>query len=89
MGCRNDSNHGIAVNGKAEGTYMVASGTHVNNGCCFDSCCTRHAVRADSESQRLAIGQHRGPGGRGGRLGSRNDGIKVRGDGNLSARGSH
>ncbi len=27
---------GVAVNGQPEGMYMVASGTHVNSGCCFD-----------------------------------------------------
>ncbi|MGH3416948.1 MAG: arabinofuranosidase catalytic domain-containing protein, partial [Actinocrinis sp.] len=27
---------GVARNGQPEGMYMVASGTHVNNGCCFD-----------------------------------------------------
>ncbi|RAG81433.1 alpha-L-arabinofuranosidase [Streptacidiphilus pinicola] len=27
---------GVAVNGQAEGAYMVASGTHVNSACCFD-----------------------------------------------------
>jgi hypothetical protein len=27
---------GVAVNGQPEGAYMVASGTHVNSGCCFD-----------------------------------------------------
>ncbi|MFD2422726.1 arabinofuranosidase catalytic domain-containing protein [Amycolatopsis pigmentata] len=27
---------GVAQNGRPEGMYMVASGTHVNNGCCFD-----------------------------------------------------
>ncbi|WP_410623536.1 arabinofuranosidase catalytic domain-containing protein [Amycolatopsis sp. cmx-8-4] len=27
---------GVAVNGQPEGMYMVASGTHVNGGCCFD-----------------------------------------------------
>jgi hypothetical protein len=27
---------GVAVNGQPEGMYMVASGTHVNAGCCFD-----------------------------------------------------
>ncbi|GAA1967224.1 arabinofuranosidase catalytic domain-containing protein [Catenulispora subtropica] len=27
---------GIAVNGQPEGAYMVASGTHVGSGCCFD-----------------------------------------------------
>jgi non-reducing end alpha-L-arabinofuranosidase len=27
---------GVAVNGQPEGMYMVASGTHVNEGCCFD-----------------------------------------------------
>jgi hypothetical protein len=26
----------VAQNGQPEGMYMVASGTHVNNGCCFD-----------------------------------------------------
>ena len=27
---------GVAVNGQAEGVYMVASGTHVGSDCCFD-----------------------------------------------------
>src|ERR1700761_3689560 len=36
MGYRNDKTSGIAVNGQPEGVYMVASGTHVNSGCCFD-----------------------------------------------------
>ncbi|MGH3155553.1 MAG: arabinofuranosidase catalytic domain-containing protein, partial [Streptosporangiaceae bacterium] len=35
-GYRDDSTRGIAVNGEAEGMYMVASGTNVNSGCCFD-----------------------------------------------------
>ena len=35
-GYRDDNTHGIAVNGQAEGMYMVSSGTHVNSGCCFD-----------------------------------------------------
>jgi hypothetical protein len=35
-GYRNNSTRGIAVNGQPEGMYMVASGTHVNAGCCFD-----------------------------------------------------
>jgi hypothetical protein len=35
-GYRDDATHGIAVNGQPEGMYMVASGTHVNSGCCFD-----------------------------------------------------
>src|SRR6266702_2710704 len=33
---RDDATTGIAVHGQAEGMYMVASGTHVNSGCCFD-----------------------------------------------------
>jgi hypothetical protein len=36
IGYRDDSTRGIAVNGEPEGMYMVASGTHVNNQCCFD-----------------------------------------------------
>ena len=36
IGYRDDSTHGIATNGAAEGMYMVASGTNVNSGCCFD-----------------------------------------------------
>jgi non-reducing end alpha-L-arabinofuranosidase len=36
MGYRNDKTSGIAVNGQAEGMYMVTSGTHVNDQCCFD-----------------------------------------------------
>ena len=35
-GYRDNSTAGIAVNGEPEGMYMVASGTHVNSGCCFD-----------------------------------------------------
>jgi hypothetical protein len=35
-GYRDDNTHGIAVNGEAEGMYMVASGTHVNYECCYD-----------------------------------------------------
>ncbi|WP_037570243.1 alpha-L-arabinofuranosidase B [Phaeacidiphilus oryzae] len=36
MGYRDDSTSGVAVHGQPEGMYMVASGTHVNNACCFD-----------------------------------------------------
>jgi hypothetical protein len=36
MGYRNDATTGIAVNGEAEGVYMVSSGTHIGTGCCFD-----------------------------------------------------
>ncbi|MEV5715962.1 alpha-L-arabinofuranosidase B [Amycolatopsis mediterranei] len=36
MGYRHTSASGVAVNGQAEGMYMVTSGTHVNNRCCFD-----------------------------------------------------
>jgi non-reducing end alpha-L-arabinofuranosidase len=36
MGYRDDSTHGIATNGGAEGMYMVTSGKHVNGSCCFD-----------------------------------------------------
>ena len=35
-GYRHRVGAGVAVNGQPEGMYMVASGTHVNNGCCFD-----------------------------------------------------
>jgi non-reducing end alpha-L-arabinofuranosidase len=36
VGYRNLAATGTAVNGQAEGMYMVASGTHANDGCCFD-----------------------------------------------------
>ena len=36
VGYRNLAATGTARNGQAEGMYMVASGTHVNDGCCFD-----------------------------------------------------
>ena len=36
IGYRDDTTRGIAVKGQAEGMYMVASGTNVNSGCCFD-----------------------------------------------------
>ena len=35
-GYRHHVGAGVAVNGQPEGMYMVASGTHVNGGCCFD-----------------------------------------------------
>jgi hypothetical protein len=35
-GYRDNSTHGVATGGQPEGMYMVASGTHVNSGCCFD-----------------------------------------------------
>ncbi|HEX4831943.1 MAG TPA: arabinofuranosidase catalytic domain-containing protein [Trebonia sp.] len=35
-GYRDNSTRGVAANGAPEGMYMVASGTHVNSGCCFD-----------------------------------------------------
>jgi non-reducing end alpha-L-arabinofuranosidase len=35
-GYRDDNTKGVAASGTAEGMYMVASGTHVNSGCCFD-----------------------------------------------------
>src|SRR6185295_8598436 len=36
VGYRRLNATGTARNGQAEGMYMVASGTHVNDGCCFD-----------------------------------------------------
>jgi hypothetical protein len=36
VGYRHAAANGAAVNGQPESMYMVASGTHVNNGCCFD-----------------------------------------------------
>lgn len=36
MGYRNDAALSIAVNGQPEGVYMVISGIHVNDDCCFD-----------------------------------------------------
>jgi len=36
QGYRNSKTTGIATSGEPEGMYMVASGTHVNNNCCFD-----------------------------------------------------
>jgi hypothetical protein len=36
VGYRNDLTQGIARNGSPEGMYMVASGTRVNDQCCFD-----------------------------------------------------
>jgi hypothetical protein len=35
-GYRDDSTSGIATGSQPEGMYMVASGTHVNSGCCYD-----------------------------------------------------
>jgi len=36
VGYRIDKTSGIATGDQPEGLYMVTSGTHVNNGCCFD-----------------------------------------------------
>jgi hypothetical protein len=36
MGYRNNSTKNVALYGDPEGMYMVTSGTHVNNSCCFD-----------------------------------------------------
>jgi non-reducing end alpha-L-arabinofuranosidase len=36
VGYRDNSTSDIPTGGDAQGAYMVASGTHVNNGCCFD-----------------------------------------------------
>ena len=36
MGYRKTAANGVAVNGQPEGMYMVTSGTHFNNRCCFD-----------------------------------------------------
>ncbi len=35
-GYRDNATSGIATGAGSEGMYMVASGTHVNSGCCFD-----------------------------------------------------
>jgi non-reducing end alpha-L-arabinofuranosidase len=35
-GYRDNSTTGVATGSRAEGMYMVASGTHVNSGCCYD-----------------------------------------------------
>jgi non-reducing end alpha-L-arabinofuranosidase len=35
-GYRHTAGAGVATNGQPESMYMVASGTHVNGGCCFD-----------------------------------------------------
>jgi hypothetical protein len=36
VGYRNDATSGVATGASPQGAYMVASGTHVNSGCCFD-----------------------------------------------------
>jgi hypothetical protein len=36
VGYRHAVGSGVAVNGQPEGMYMVASGTHINDRCCFD-----------------------------------------------------
>ena len=36
VGYRNNQTSGVAVGDEPEGEYMVTSGTHFNNGCCFD-----------------------------------------------------
>jgi non-reducing end alpha-L-arabinofuranosidase len=36
VGYRDNATTGVATGGSPQGEYMVASGTHVNGGCCFD-----------------------------------------------------
>jgi len=36
VGYRDDSTSGVATGSSPQGAYMVAAGTHVNSGCCFD-----------------------------------------------------
>ena len=36
VGYRDNATSGVATGSTGEGTYMVTSGTHVNNRCCFD-----------------------------------------------------
>jgi hypothetical protein len=36
VGYRDDATKGVATGDEAQGEYMVASGSHVNGGCCFD-----------------------------------------------------
>jgi hypothetical protein len=36
VGYRDNSTRGVATGGSPQGEYMVASGSHVNGGCCFD-----------------------------------------------------
>jgi hypothetical protein len=36
VGYRDNATHGIATGGAAQDEYMVAGGSHVNGGCCFD-----------------------------------------------------
>ena len=36
VGYRNNATSGVATGSQAQGEYMVAAGTHVNGGCCFD-----------------------------------------------------
>jgi hypothetical protein len=43
-GYRHTDAAGVAVNGQAESMYMVASGTHVNDGCCFDYGNAEHTI---------------------------------------------
>jgi hypothetical protein len=36
VGYRDNATTGVATGSRPQGSYMVASGTHVNGGCCFD-----------------------------------------------------
>ncbi len=55
VGYRNNSTSGIATGNGAEGEYMVASGTHVNDGCCFDY------GNAETNNKDTGNGHHGGP----------------------------
>jgi hypothetical protein len=52
---RNGSSTGVPTGAAPEGMYMVTSGTHVNNGCCFDYGNSETTRKADAAGAMDAI----------------------------------
>ena len=55
MGYRNDTAEGLAVGDGAESIYMVVSGTHYNDRCCFDYGNAERDIRDDGTGSMEAV----------------------------------
>ncbi|HEX7510483.1 MAG TPA: arabinofuranosidase catalytic domain-containing protein [Chitinivibrionales bacterium] len=57
-GYRNDSTKGIATGEQPEGMYMVTSGKHVSDQCCFDygNACTNDSANANGTLETIYFG---------------------------------
>jgi len=67
MGYRNDKTSGVATGDQPEAIYMVTSGKHFNNACCFDygNAETNNAAGADGTMEAVYFGNWTSQGGKG------------------------